>query len=324
MGELIRRLDYERRSKKSLSVDTGSGQRINKEYSTQVRAANEMEDRKKDLLIQAMEKHKKVFLDRHNYEKKVMIRFKDELDTKSEDFNEFRFQQLRAQSARGRLQGNYNNPDIGPVTEIIPRHYYRRQTSAAVKFDVSDADKSDDSSDSDEQSDERQSETEENVPKGTRSTVVIHPLQSWKNISKKPPPGFPRRRRLSVAVFETQENRFLPARVARRQSAPPRVQNVSKPRQVKSASIASRRSSRSSLTSAASFESIHIDEKETQCRSYRLLREAFKKKKIEVPNPKEGFLNAVKADHLSKTINLHERTLEKFDELFSNKVFSVY
>ncbi|XP_045173437.2 uncharacterized protein LOC123534996 [Mercenaria mercenaria] len=323
MGELIRRLDYQRRTKKSLMVDTGTGQRINKEYSPQVRAANEMEDRKKDLSIEIMEKHKKVLLDRFNYDKKVVVRFKSDLDSKSVDFNEFKFQQLRIQSSKGRLEGN-QEANIGPVNEIVPRHYYRSESKSAVKFDMPDKNKYSESDERDSETDQSDDDNDFNVKeKHERHKHFIRTLHSWANVTKKPPSGVLRRRRMSVANFES--HRFIPARDVRRKSAPPKVMSAFQPRDIKSAPAITRRSSRSSLGSSSSNENLQADnEKETGGRSFRLLREAFKKKQIEVPNPEQDRLNVIRADHRNRTANLYERTIQKFEKLFSDQVFLVY
>ncbi|XP_060562970.1 uncharacterized protein LOC132722478 [Ruditapes philippinarum] len=318
MGELIRRLDYQRRTKKSLSVDTGSGQRINKEHSPQVRAANEMAVRKKDLYVKSMEKHKKLFLDRFNYDRKVICRFKTDLDAKSADFNECKFQQLRVQSSKGRLQGN-QEADIGPVTEIVPRQYYRDEGKSSVKFKFNmDSDEID--SDSEESEDEAFLDKSKTLE---QQKHFIKTLNSWTNITKKPPSGVLRRRKMSLANFES--HRFIPARDVRRKSAPPKVMAALQPRDVRSAPVGSRRSSRSSLGSASSNENIEEDkEMDKSGRSFRLLREAFKKKKIETPNPQQDKLNVIRADHRQKSADLLEKTMEKFDKLFSDQVFLVY
>lgn len=326
MGELIRRLDYQRRTKKNLMVDTGSGQRINKEYSPQVRAANEMEDRKKALFIDGMEKHKKLFLDRYNYDRNVMLRFKADLDAKSVDFNELKFQQLRAQSARGRIHGNQQT-NIGPVTEIIPRHYYRAESKSAVKFDLDSSNGSDNDSFDEESENEQIMDdvfTSETRKHGRASSnCFVKTLNSWANITKKPPSGLLRRRRMTLTNIETPK--FVPARDVRRQSAPPKVMSALQPRDVKSASLMSRRSSRCSITSAGSIENLTVEnEKEAASRSFRLIREAFKMKKIETTDPKQDKLNTIKADHQNQTSNLYERTMEEFEKLFSDQVFAVY
>lgn len=327
MGELIRRLDYQRRTKKNLMVDTGSGQRINKEYSPQVRAANEMEDRKKALFIDGMEKHKKLFLDRYNYDRKVMLRFKADLDAKSVDFNELKFQQLRAQSARGRINGNQHT-NIGPVTEIIPRHYYRGESKSAVKFDIDSSNESDnDSFDEESESEHFMDEdvfTDDSRKNGrTSSNCFGKTLNSWANITKKPPSGLLRRRRMTLTNIEPPT--FVPARDVRRQSAPPKVMSALQPRDVKSASLMSRRSSRCSITSASSIENLPVEnENEAASRSFRLIREAFKMKKIETKDPKQDKLNVIKAVHQNQTSNLYERTMKEFEKLFSDQVFAVY
>ncbi|KAL4224246.1 hypothetical protein ACF0H5_017699 [Mactra antiquata] len=323
MGELVRRMDYERRSKKRLAIINGSGQRINREYSAPVRAANDMEERKCHLLVQTMERHKQLFLNRCEYEKKVVLKFKDDLDAKSENFSEAKYQHLRAQSALSRLQSANQQANIGPVVEIVPRHYYRTETkSSAVKFDIT-PDSSDDGSSSEDDTDDKSSEldlaTNPNrksaEPKPTGFSTTIH----WATLTKKPPSAELRRRRVSLGL---ESHRFLPARGVRRQSAPPRVMSALEPRDVRS----SRRNSPSLAGSLTSLnENVNnSDNNDVSSRSFRLLKETFKKKKLEKPNPKADKLNSVKADHLNKTTNMYERTMEKFDKLFNETVFLYY
>lgn len=323
MGELVRRLDYERRSKKNLSVECGSGQQINREYSAPVRAANDMEDRKCNLYVQSMEKHKQLFLDRYAYERKVVLKFKDELDAKSENFTEEKYQHVRAQSAAARLQRVNKSPYIGPIIEIIPRHLYRGESkSSAVKFDVT-SDTSEEDSTGDEEDDEKVSN--KYTDNGdTKEVAGFSTTLHWATLTRKPRSAELRRRRVSLAV---DSHRFLPARGVRRQSAPTRVMSAYEPRDNRSSSMLSRRSSRSSLGGSVASLCEHVnsaDDKHANSRSFRLLRDAFKKKRKEKSNPMLEQLNSVKADHLNKTCNLYEQTREKFDKLFRNNMLMYY
>lgn len=335
MGELVRRLDYERRSRQTslLRDGGGSGQRINKEYSATVRAANDMEERKMELNIHKMEKEKKLFLNRLAYEKKTILRFKNELDAKSQAFDESVFQKLRGriQSAEGRLQTTPARTkaavDEDPDEKTQARGVFRKLLTkpTCVKFDIGDSDSCDSISDSDSSSDEEKDSK-------------LHPIKNFTRMSHSASFEMFQRRRISYAEFMSgvqPTEKPASAKNTRRLSAPPRVLGAYIPRDVsltssrRSSAATIRRDSKSSegsvLTSSASGNELSSGSEgsESTSSSYRLLREAFKKKKVENTNPKEEFIKNMKLDHLNKTDGLYNRTLEKFDQLFSPEVFDV-
>ncbi|XP_052801850.1 uncharacterized protein LOC128232375 [Mya arenaria] len=390
MGELVRRLDYERRSRqRSLLAAGSSGQRISKEYSSTVRYANEMEERRRLLYVQDMEKHKRLVIDRYNYERKVMTKFKNELDSKTQNFNEEKYQQLRrVKSANGRIQNSYQNTDIGKVIELVPRHYYRTKSAVGVKFLCN----SDESGTDDDDSDvfkERDTDSQTDISAdryinghtsgGQKEEKSPSELTQWSSMWKKRHTKSALRRRMSYSNFISEvENPVNIDIASRRQSAPPKVitafippdlstikkrLSISRPQssasgmqqrrtsqpnlkykrpstadlrrmsapalRAKSASQAALGSRRGSVSSVASSSSLNGsvnggDEKENTSRSYRLLREAFKKMKIEQPDYKKEWLDRMKEDHLSKTEHLHERTLEKFCKLFDGGFFTSF
>ena len=328
MGELIRRLDYERRSKqRSLLRGDGCGQRINKEYSATVRAANDLEERKKELFILEMEKHKKLFLDRFVFEKKTVVKIKNELDTKSKAFNASEFLELRRRvgsaKCKPRTTTQGNNGNIGPVTEIIPRQYYRQTVARTVnvkfKCDYSMSSESE-SSDVDSGSDS--------------DDLAVGPLRQvskWSQIDRRPSSELIDRRRKSYAEFIQQTieapAKCLPAKNTRRLSAPPRIMSAYTPGDVACAP-SSRRSSRCSTTSCRSEQSMSSndvnsgnDESESASRSFRLLRQTYKKKKKEYVNQRLEMLKHIKEDHSLKTKDLVDKTKERFKELLSEYFF---
>lgn len=342
MGELVRRLDYERRSRQTslLRDGGGSGQRINKEYSATVRAANDMEERKMELTIHKMEKEKKLFLNRLAYEKKTILRFKNELDAKSQAFDESVFQKLRGRikSAKGRLQTTpaRTKPavDEDPDEKTQPRGDFRKLLTkpTCVKFDIGDSDSCDSIPDSDSSSDEENDEARK------EKDSKLHSIKNFTRMSHSASMEMFQRRRTSYAEFMSgvqSTEKPASAKNTRRLSAPPRVLSAYIPRGVsltssrRSSAATIRRDSKSSegsvLTSSASGNELSSGSEgsESTSSSYRLLREAFKKKKVEHINPKEEFIKNMKLDHLNKTDGLYGRTLEKFDQLFSPEVFDV-
>lgn len=310
----------------------GSGQRINKEYSTRVRATNELQERKKDLCIQHMEKHKRLFLNRHAYEKKMILKFRNELNTKSQKFDETKFGDLRrrVQTARGRLQpptsGN-NNGDIGPITELLPRQYYRKDSakSATVKFYF---ECSESSSESDVESDTF-SDSDSEVSKGRRNST-FQQLSNWSRMSQSASSAAIRRRRESYAEFVKGTESVdicIPAPSVRRSSAPSRIMSAYVPRDLPETS--SRRSSQVTTTSKSSSGSStslndvtnRLEDPTTASRSFRLLKEACIKRRQETANPREEILRSAKQLHYNQTHDLLEKTAEKFKMLISHSCF---
>ena len=381
MGELIRRLDYERRSRKRSLLVGSSVQRINKEYSNKVRSANEMEGRRQELFVKQMDFHKRLFLNRFAYEKKLTTRFKKELDAKTQDFNEEKFQMLRrAQSARGKLQSGYQDTNIGTVTELVPRHLYRQKSAHGVKFEGEESSESDDDDDvfdcnvaivdktgacKDFCKDVEKTCEDGSMKQENNSGSS---LTRWSVMWRRTPKSVLRRRQ-SYAVPKSQVESPIPVDAkGRRQSAPPHAvaaylppdpvtikkmksqpyymsrplssKPSLRPRSASQANIykqpitsAKRRETvpdimarRGSVSSVASTLSVTGsvslgDDKETQSRSFRSLREAFKKIKIEVPDPTQERFNLMKADHTARTENLHEETLQQFEKLFTEGFF---
>ncbi|KAH3882756.1 uncharacterized protein LOC127864462 [Dreissena polymorpha] len=382
MGELVRRLDYERRSRqRSLLNNTLGGQRIKKEYSNTVRAANAIEERRGDLQVENLERHRRLFLDRYAYEKKVMSKFKSELDSKTRDFNEEKYQQLRrASSAKGRLQSTSQDTDIGTVSELVPRHLYRRKSAAAVTFSFSEDIGENKEANEDEKLEQQVTFNLNEVFEEKLEALAGQNCINWSTVWKRSDISSRLQRRLSYATFIADaENPINIANNMRQQSEqtgvhtayiPPDISSIKKsrtpstiqkssviPLRPKSATQAniykqpilnkssyrpsqsaskvrarsstncnpmSRRGSVSSLASSCSQAgSSSGEELENKSRSFRHLREAFKKVKVEKPDAKLNKLTLVKLNHLHKIEHLHESTLKRFEELFTEDLFDL-
>ena len=349
MAEQIRRLDYERRSKyKSLMKSSSGIQNIKKECSTQVRAANEMEDRKKHLYIQRNELHKRTFLERHEYERKVVEKFRFDLDLKSQNFNEAKFQLLRSKSAGPRIE-----TDKPVVLAMLPKKYYE-QTS-----DDSDDDNTSfrltrkqngtglqkytghKSTTQTENSEDKllnftsltavfkfkrkknqkpksairsASFSEPKKDRISESKRFLHPTEfmgthGQHGTDLSPSPDKSAKGSGSITAERAKSSRF------RRQSEPANYLTAYIPRDVRSAPPRS-----SSISAAGSGE--HSGPDGTPSRSYRLLKEAFKKKRKEQPNPSKDRFDKVKTDHEKRVKLLNERIKRRFNDIFAENVFS--
>lgn len=330
MGELVRRLDYERKSKQnSLMRNGGWTQHINKEYSATVRAANDLEERKKDLFILSMEKHKKLFLNHLAYEKKTILNFKNDLDTKSKAFDEREFLELRkrVQSAKVRRQkaNKHNSGNIGPVTEIVPRQYYRTESAKihSVKFNCEETKTNGNYSDTESDPDSEEEDVKEEPLSNFRQ------VSGWTQMSRRPSSELMVSRRQSYAEF-VQDTHIIPdtfhsSKNVRRQSAPPRVMSAYIPSDVSRISLRRSSKSYSSHGSSTSLSDVSSgsEEAENASRSFRLLRQTYKKKRKEQTNPREEILKLTKEDHFNKTKDLETRTKAQFEELLSDSFHQI-
>lgn len=303
MGELVRRLDYERRSKSLMKGEFE--QRISKEYSTPVRSANAMVERQKDLQIKRAQLHLKNFLNRSDYEIKMMKRFRKNLDYKSQKFEDSKFEQVRGRSARARLETVNNELTSEARDKVTPLTRRNMELSSAHVRRVSYISDSDSDSES-----------------PALPTIDIRGINALRRGSRSQRPQRPfSSSTSSTSVSEVIDNKAIPSRnvrSARRQRFPERAKSAYIPRD-------SRPRSRrpSSVPSNWALED-STDETPHTTRSFRLLREAFKKTREESPNRQKEQLEFDRRQSKKQYELLLERALKKFNDIFEGKMKNLY
>lgn len=302
MGELVRRLDYERRSKSLMKGEFE--QRISKEYSTPVRSANAMIERQKDLQIKRAELHLKNFLNRSDYEIKMIKRFGKNLDYKSQKFDESKFDQIRGRSARGRLE-TVNNKLTSEARDKLTSltRLNMEVNSARVRRETRFSYISDSDSDS------------ESVAIPTIDIKAINALRRGSRTQRQQRPFSSSTS--STSVSETIDTRAIPSRNVRS------ARHQMFPERAKSAYIPRDRRPRSRRPSSAPMEDSTV-EAPVATRSFRLLREAFKKTREETPNYQKEQLEYDKRQTRKHYELLLERALKKFNDIFEGKMKNVY
>ena len=304
MGELVRRMDYEKRSKSLMKQEFE--QRISKEYSTPVRSANAMVERQKDLQIKRAQLHLKNFLSRLDYEIKMVKRFGKNLEYKSQKFDESKFEAVRGRSARGRLETV--NHDLKSEERDIVGSLTRLNTGMnkmqAVKRDSRIGSVSDSDSDSESVA----------IP-----TIDIRGINALRRGSR-PVMKRPVSSSTSSTTSEGIDSRAIPSRNVPRRVWPPRAQSAYIPRDRRPSSH--RPASSKVSSNIAAEESTEDDTQVT--RSYRLLREAFKKTREESPNRQKEQLEFDRIRMKKHYEVLLERSLKKFNDIFEGKMKNVY
>lgn len=299
MGELVRRLDYERRSKTLMRGEFE--QRINKEYSTPVRSANAMVERQRDLQIKRAQLHLRNFLSRSDYEIKMVKRFHRNLDYKSQKFDESKFEQARGRSARARLE-TVSHHDLtsearDKVTSLTRLNTELNSAHSRANY-ISD-------SDSDSESvalptiDVRGINA---LRRGSRSNRIQRPSSSTS----------------STSLSDTFETRAIGAKNIRCKAVPQRARSAYIPRDRRPCSARP-----SSASNKATLE-VSTEEMCPTTRSYRLLREAFKKTREESPNRQKEQLEFDRRRSRKHYEVLLERTLKKFNDIFEGKMKNIY
>lgn len=271
-----------------------------------MRSANAMVERQKDLQIKRAELHLRNVLNRSDYEIKMMKRFGKNLDYKSQKFDESKFEQARGRSARARLQ-NVNQDLTSEArdkvtsltrlnTELNSAHVRNLRTNY-----ISDSD-----SDS------------ECVP---IPTIDIRGINALRRASRPHRIQRPMSSSTSsTSVSDTFETRAIPSKNIRTKAVPQRARSAYIPRDRRPRST--RPSSSIPLNHISSDE--FTDDSPQPTRSFRLLREAFKKTRAESPNPQKEQLEWERRRTRKHYEVLLERALKKFNDIFEGKMKNVY
>ena len=304
MGELVRRLDYEKRSKSLMKNEFE--QRISKEYSNPVRSANAMVERQKEIQIKRAQLHLRNFLNRVDYEIKMVKRFGKNLEYKSQKFDESKFEAFRGRSARARLETV--NHDLTSEARDIVTSLTRLNTETNKAKTLKREARSCNISDSDSDSEPIALPTIDirgiNALRRGSRPVHIRPVSSSTSST--------------TSVSEGLDSRAIPSRNVRRRMWPQRAQSAYIPRD-------RRPPSRRPASGTAKLAVEETTEETPQAtRSYRLLREAFKKTREEFPNLQKEQLEFDRRQTRKHYEVLLERALKKFNDIFEGKMKNVY
>ena len=304
MGELVRRLDYERRSKTLMKGEFE--QRISKEYSTPVRSANAMVERQKQLQIKRAELHLRNFLNRSDYEIKMVKRFGKNLEYKSQKFDESHFEKARAFSARARLQTTNQDLTSEARDKVTSLTRLNTELNSAHARSLRTSYISDSDSDSEcgpiPTIDIRGINA---LRRGSRPRKIQRPMSSSTS---------------STSVSDTFENRAIPSKNIRTKAVPVRARSAYIPRDRRPCSTRPA----SSVPLNYSYPDEFTDDGPQPTRSFRLLREAFKKTRAESPNPQKEQIEWERQRTRKHYELLLERALKKFNDIFEGKMKNIY
>ena len=282
-------------------------QRISKEYSTPVRSANARLERQKQLQINQVELHLRNFLNRSDYEIKMVKRFGKNLEYKSQTFDESKFEKARATSARARLQTTNQDLTSEARDKVTSLTRLNTELNSAQARSLRTTYISDSDSDSE---------------CGPIPTIDIRGINALKTGSR---PMKKIQRPMSsstssTSVSDTFENRAIPSKNIRTKAVPIRARSAYIPRD--------RRPRSTRPASSVPLNHIYSDDPADDgpqpTRSFRLLREAFKKTRADSPNPQKEQIEF----ELQRTRKRHEllleRALKKFNDIFEGKMKNIY